>query len=117
MAPGAGRPESQGNTGQSGPESQGSASAKRPESQGRAQRPQLGVAAQLDPRAQVTGARATAGTRLRANLTLGHQHVSRTPQRQSLIVVDESLGQIPQRAVPLPIVGDLLEGDLPFLLR
>src|SRR6266508_344703 len=78
--------------------------------------PEFGVEAEVDAGSEVRPAGAATGATLGADLPLRHEYVPGPPQRPGLIVVDQRLGEIPQRPV-LPGVARDLEVRLGPLLR
>src|SRR4029077_7364738 len=76
-------------------------------SQPRSDLPQLRVEPLAERRAQVLGAGASTRPLLRADLALDHQHVSSTPVRKRLVVVEQPLAQVEEVAKALAIAKDL----------
>src|SRR2546422_6369796 len=69
--------------------------------------PQLWIKPFGERRPQVLRARASAGPRLASDLTLHHQDVARAPVRKGLVVVEQSLAQVEEVAIPLAVAKDL----------
>src|SRR6266496_511187 len=68
--------------------------------------PQLRIELQPHAFAQVGRAGRATGARLGADLALDHQNVLGTPPGEELVVLDERLGEIPQRAVRRTVPAD-----------
>ena len=86
---------------------------RRRPSQLRANVPQLRVEALAQGAAQVLRAAAPAGAGLRADLSLHHQHVTRAPVGERLVVVEQRFAEVEEVAVALAVSEDFEQGGRP----